>query len=131
MATHLCACSSALGMRSITSAPATGSNSMRVRPQSVRNSLFIGLNQSDEDDECAGEQRRSPEQEGAVLLDLAGRQLAEDLAAGLGGARGTVDGPVDHLLVDVRVHPAPTRGGEAADAVDHPVDHVLVEPVDA
>src|SRR5262245_26453526 len=129
--THLCACSSALGMSSITSAPAAGRNTMRVRPQSVRNSLFIGFYQSDEDDEGAGEERGRPEEEGAVLLHLAGRQLAEDLAAALGGGGRAVDGPVDDLLVDVRVDPAAAGGGEPAGAVDHPVDHVLVEPVDA
>src|SRR5918993_6034298 len=133
-ANHLCVCSSALGMSSITSAPASGRNTMSVRPQSVRNSLlFIGEPwrwPSDEDDEDAGEQRGRAEQEGAVLLDLAGGELAEDLAAALGGGGGAVDGPVDDLLVDVRVDPAARGGGEAGGAIYHTLDHVLVDPVD-
>src|SRR5918994_904283 len=108
----LCRPSSSLGMSSITSAPASGRKTMRVRPQSVRNSLLsMGAEPwprpSDEDDEGAGEHGDRSEEQGAVLLDLAGRELAGGLAPALGGGRPAAHPPAHHPPADVRVDETP------------------------
>src|SRR5215207_5082334 len=127
--------SSSLGTSSITSAPANGRNTMSVRPQSVRNALLSIDGEpwplpSDEEDEGAGEHGDRSEEEGAVLLDLAGGEPPRRLAATPGRSGGPQHGAVDHVLVDEPVRQPPDQRGQAPGTVHDAVDHVLVEPVD-
>ena len=54
------------------------------------------------DDEDEGADGGRPEEQRAVLLDLAGLHGAQRLAAALGAVPAAVDGAVDDLLVERR-----------------------------
>ena len=135
-ATHLWSCSSVWGMSSITSAPASGRNTMRVRPQSVRNwllSMWVREPWRSRQTKmmmapantAAAPNRSAPYC--WTLPEVSWRKTWPLLSA---AAADAVDGAVDHLLVDARVDEAADDGRRADPAaVDHAVDDVLVDPV--
>src|SRR3954470_17569867 len=83
-ATHLCSCSSALGMIIITAAPISGANTATLGPQCLRMSSICGRSLLESEDEYARKHDGSAEQERAVLLDLAGLEATQELAGSLG-----------------------------------------------
>src|SRR5437879_2402134 len=80
-------------------------------------------------DEDQAEQGSGTEEDGRVLLHPAGLDVAEEAAALLRREAGTVDDPVDDLLVDDVVDEARHLAANERHAVDEAVDDVLVEPV--
>src|SRR5690606_6900158 len=137
--TSLMPLSDSSGSTSVTSAPASGRNVTRIKPQSVRKS-FIGRGapysardrswpSADHHHEHTGQHGDRCEEQRGVLLDAAGLQDSEDTTGGGRGHPGGVHRAVDDGLVHVVVDPAPGRGSTAADAVHDAVDDVLVGPV--
>ena len=70
-----------------------------------------------------------PNNERAVLVDLAGLDGLQGVAAFRRHVTRRVDRAVDDPLVDVAVEPCAGLGAGTADAVDDAVDDVLVDPV--
>src|SRR5262245_19895080 len=119
-------------MNSITATPASGRNTATVSAQllSVRGVMRVRWLLDDDHEDEGGDAGRGEEQ-GAVLLDLAGLHGAQPRARLLGDEAGAVHGPVDEGLVDVAVHPATDQLAPDPRPVDDPVDDLLVEPVAA
>src|SRR5438034_752220 len=84
------------GRNSMTTTPATGVKIPALSSQlwSVR---FIPLLDGDDEDE--GTEGGGAEEESPVLLDLAGLDGSQRLAAAFGGGAAAVHDAVDHLLV--------------------------------
>src|SRR3954454_21600813 len=82
-ASHLCSCSSALGMIIITAAPMSGANTATLGPQCLRMSSICGRSLLASEGEYACERDRAAEQERAVLLDLPGLEATQELAGSL------------------------------------------------
>src|SRR6187401_2963022 len=105
--TSLCSSSSAFGMNSITSTPASGRNVPTLSNQfwSRSTSMLEGSSGVD-DHENEGADGGRGEQEGAVLADLARLDGLQGAARAGGGLARPVDRTVDDALVDVAVDPA-------------------------
>src|SRR5438874_6588399 len=82
-ATHLWSCSSTRGTSIITAAPTSGANTATLGPQCLRRSSICPFSSLQREDQDAGQDHGAAEEQRAVLLDLAGLQLAQDLAGEL------------------------------------------------
>ena len=75
-----------------------------------------------QEDEHDGADHGAAEQQRAVLVDLAGLDGLQGVAAFRRDVARCVDRAVDDPLVDVAVDPVADRAADAADAVDDAVD---------
>src|SRR5581483_4781778 len=124
-ATALISVSSAAGMSSMSAAPMPG---MKIAPLSTQwsNPFTCGL--SDEQHQAEPEEGGGSEQHPRVELHAPVLQGPQRDPAFLGACTDTVDGAVDHQLVDAGVHDASHLPAGVRHAVDDGVDDVLVEP---
>src|SRR5690242_7709143 len=91
----------AFGMAAITPAPTSGRNTTSESNHSSKVMRFPLSEYQREEEHQDGD---AAEQNGRVALDISGLDVAKEPAAVLGAHADGVDRPVDHLLVDVRVH---------------------------